>query len=111
MIDALLAGKLYGKPAQRTAKNGSPFAVCKVRVTTTAGECIFVSVIAFKAAAVTALMALTDGDSVALAGELTPKVWTDKAGIAKPALDLVAHAVLSEYHVQRKRKALAEMVA
>lgn len=106
MIDALVAGKLYGAPVQRTAKNESQFAICKVRVTTTAGECIFVSVIAFKALAVAALMALQDGDSVALAGELTPKVWTDKNGEAKPALDLVAHAVLTEYHVQRKRKAV-----
>ena len=51
---------------------------------------------------------LHDGDSVAIAGELTPKVWTDKHGEAKPALDLVAHKVMSPYDVQRKRKAVAE---
>jgi single-stranded DNA-binding protein len=108
MIDALLAGKLYGQPAQRTAKNGSAFAVCKVRVATAGADCIFVSVIAFKATAIAALMALQDGDSCALSGELTPKVWTDKEGVAKPALDLVAHTVLTAFHVARKRKAVTE---
>jgi hypothetical protein len=41
------------------------------------------------------LLALRDGDSVSAAGSLNPKVWTDKQGNTKPALDLVAHRVLS----------------
>jgi hypothetical protein len=41
-----------------------------------------------------------------LSGALTPKVWTDREGNARPALDLVAHAVLSPYHVTRKRNAV-----
>jgi hypothetical protein len=41
------------------------------------------------------LLALRDGDSVAAAGHLNPKVWTDKQGNTKPALDLVAHRVVS----------------
>jgi single-stranded DNA-binding protein len=55
---------------------------------------------------VAALLALGDGDSVALAGSLTPKVWTDREGNSRPALDLVAHQVLTAYHVTRKRKAV-----
>jgi single-stranded DNA-binding protein len=106
MIDALIAGKLYGAPAERTAKNGNRFAIAKVRVATVTGEGIFVNVIAFAASAVESLLALTDGDSVAMSGELTPKVWTDKNGEARPALDLVAHAVLTAYHVTRKRQAI-----
>ena len=43
-----------------------------------------------------------------LAGELTPKVWTDKDGVARPVLDVLAHAVLSAYSVARKRKAVRE---
>lgn len=112
MIDALIAGRLYGKATEREAKNGSRYAVCKVRVATTGGDGpIFVSVIAFSHSAIDTLLVLTDGDSVALVGELTPKVWTDKEGVAKPALDIVAHAVLTEYHVQRKRKALTNAAA
>jgi hypothetical protein len=104
MIDALVAGRLYGKATEREAKNGSPFAVCKIRVATAGGDgCMFVSVITFSPSAISALLALTDGDSVALAGELTPKCWIDKNGEARPALDLVAHAAVTAYHVARKR--------
>jgi len=53
-----------------------------------------------------ALLALDDGDSISLAGTLTPKVWEDKNGATRPALDMVAHAVLTAYHVTRKRKAV-----
>ena len=66
----------------------------------------FVSVIAFDDAPCKALLALSDGDSVALSGSLTPKVWTDREGNTRPALDLVAHQVLTSYHVTRKRAAV-----
>ncbi len=106
MIDGLIAGKLYGAAQQRTGKSGKPFAVAKVRCAAGDGDGIFVSVIAFDAGACNALMALSDGDAVSMAGTLTPKVWTDKAGTAHPALDIVAHQVLTAYHVQHKRKAV-----
>ena len=38
-----------------------------------------------------------------MSGSLTPKAWTDKEGSARPALDMVAHQVLTAYHVTRKR--------
>jgi single-stranded DNA-binding protein len=106
MIDALIGGKLYGKPASKMAKSGRPFAVAKVRTAAGDGEGLFVSVIAFSDSACAALLALEDGDSVALAGSLTPKVWTDNAGNAKPAADLVAAKVLTPYHVTRKRRVM-----
>ena len=65
-----------------------------------------VSVIAFDTDTVTGLLALGKDEAVTLAGELTPKVWTDKTGTAKPAADLKAHALLTTYHVQRKRQAM-----
>ena len=103
MIDALISGKLYGQPTERTSKTGKPFALAKVRAAGGDGESLFVNVIAFDAAPCTALLALGDGDSVALSGSLTPKVWTDKEGNARPGLDLVAHQVLTAYAVSRKR--------
>ena len=36
MIDAIIAGKLTGKPTQRTGPSGKPFVTCKVRVVTEA---------------------------------------------------------------------------
>ena len=106
MIDALISGKLYGQPTERTSKSGKPFALAKVRAAGGDGESLFVNVIAFDAAPCTALLALGDGDSVAISGSLTPKTWTDKEGNTRPALDLVAHQVLTTYHVTRKRTAM-----
>ncbi len=111
MIDALIAGKLYGQPAERTSKTGKPFAVAKVRAAAGDGESLFVNVIAFDAGPCAALLALADGDSVALAGSITPKVWTDKQGNSRPSLDMVAAQVLTPYHVQRKRRAMQPQAA
>lgn len=106
MIDGLIAGKLYATPESRTDKSGKPFAVCKVRATSSDGESLLVNAIAFDDAPCHALLALTEGDSVALAGSLTPRVWTDKQGNTRPALDMVAHQVLSAYHAKHKRAAM-----
>jgi hypothetical protein len=100
MIDALLSGRVYGAPQQRTTKAGKPFATAKLRVTGAEGTTQFVNAIAFAPPAVTALLALADGDSVALSGELNVKTCTDKAGVARPGLDLVA-----AYHASRMRQA------
>lgn len=106
MIDAMIGGKLHGKPVQRTGSSGKPFVTCKVRTPLADGESIFVNVITFDRATGAALLALDDGDSVALSGSLTPKAWSDKNGEAKPVLDLVAHCALTAYHLTRKRRAV-----
>lgn len=105
MIDGLIAGKLYGTAQTRTGQNGKTFVTAKVRATASDGESLFVNVITFSDSTSAALLALEDGDAVSLAGTLTPKVWTDKHGDARPALDMVAHAALTAYHVRRKRRA------
>jgi single-stranded DNA-binding protein len=106
MIDGLIAGKLYGGAQSRTAQSGKTFATAKVRTAVADGESLFVNVIAFDDGAKAALLALDNGDSVALAGTRTPKVWSDRNGAPKIALDMIAHGVLSAYHVKRKRKAV-----
>ncbi len=95
MIDALIAGRMYGQAEERSGHAGSAYVTCKVRAATDDGDSIFCNVIAFNDAAREALLALGDGDSVSLSGALTPKVWTDKQGKVRPALDLIAHAVLT----------------
>lgn len=106
MIDGLIAGKLQGKAAERTSKNGKPYALAKVRAAGGDGEALFVNVIAFDTGPCTALLALGDGDAVALAGTLTPKAWLDREGQPRAAVDMVAAQVLSAYHVRRKREAV-----
>ena len=107
MIDALISGKLQGQPAQRSGKNGKLFTVAKVRAASGEGEPMFVNVIAFSTTVGAALMELGDGDSLALSGSITLKVWTDRDGNARPSIDMVAAQVLTAYHLTRKRKAVA----
>jgi single-stranded DNA-binding protein len=106
MIDGLLGGKLFGTANSRTGQSGKTFVTAKVRAAGGDGESLFVNVIAFSESAGAALLALSDGDSVALSGTLTPKVWTDRNGETHPGLDMVAAAVLTAYHVKRKRQAV-----
>ncbi len=106
MIDALIGGKVHGEPAKRTGPSGKPFVVAKVRTPTGQGETIFINVIAFDEAVGDALVALSDGDSVALSGAMTPKVWTPANGEPRVVVDLIAHAVTTTYHVTRKREAM-----
>lgn len=105
MIDALITGKLYGPAQKRTGQSGSEYVTCKLKVAMADGEHIFCNVIAFDDHVQYVLSEMGDGDSVALSGALTPKVWEDKQGNARPAVDLIAHAVLTPYHVKRKRLA------
>jgi single-stranded DNA-binding protein len=107
MIEGLVSGKVYGRPEQRVGNNsGKRFVTAKVRAATAGGETLFVNVLAFDATAQAALLALSDGDAVSLAGTLKPKVWTDREGQSRPALDLVASRVLTAYQVKRKREAV-----
>lgn len=105
MIDALIAGKLYGSAKQGTGKNGNTYITAKVKAVAGNGETLLCGVIAFDDKAQAALLALDDGDSVALSGSLTPKVFQAKDGEYRPGLDMVAYAVLTAYHVKRKRAA------
>lgn len=109
MIDALISGHLHGAPKARISQAGKRFATANVRTATRDGNGIFVSVIAFSQSACDALLALDDGDSVALAGELTPKIYTPRdGGEPRPSLDLLAHRVLSAYHVSKTRRAVQD---
>ena len=104
MLDALVGGRLYGAPQRRPGKAETTFVTAKLRATAGDNEStVLVNVIAFDEAAATALLALNDGDAVALSGSITPKVWTDKQGIARPAIDMVAHQVMSAYQVGRSQ--------
>jgi hypothetical protein len=95
MIDGLVAGRLMGDVSRRVDKSGRTFVVARVLARNRADEEFIVNVIAFDAAPCADLLALADGDAIALAGALTPKVWTDKQGIARPSLDLIAQRVLA----------------
>ena len=95
MIEGLVAGNIWGEPEKRVGKNNSIFVVAKVRAQGSQPELVIVNVIAFDNAASKALMALRDGDAVSLSGSLLPKVWIDKQGVSRAALDMIATRVLA----------------
>ena len=95
MIEGLIAGHIWGDPEKRVGKNNSIFVVAKVRAQGTQPELVIVNVIAFDHAASKALLDLRDGDAVSLSGSLLPKVWIDKQGVSRAALDMIAGRVLA----------------
>jgi len=109
MIDALVTGRLVGKSVARTASNGNAYVTFKLRVPTANGEAQFVSVIAFAERIVEALRALDDGDCVSLSGELSIGEWTDASGKIRPQIKLTAHAAITPFHVQRRRRVMQQL--
>jgi single-stranded DNA-binding protein len=95
MIEGLVAGHIWGDPEKRVGKNNSIFVVAKVRAQGTQPELVIVNVIAFDNAVSKALLDLRDGDAVSLSGSLLPKVWIDKQGVSRAALDMIAGRVLA----------------
>ncbi len=95
MIDALIAGRVFGDPEQRAGKAESVFVVAKVRAQAGDGETYLVNVIAFDTQVCQQLLALRDGDTLSLAGSLTPKIWNDKQGNSRPVVDLIAHKIIT----------------
>lgn len=95
MIDGLVAGRLMGDASRRLDKAGRSYLVARVLARNKADEEFIVNVIAFDDAPCAALLALADGDAISLAGALTPKVWTDKQGMHRPSLDMIAMRVMS----------------
>ncbi|GLS16243.1 single-stranded DNA-binding protein [Hydrogenophaga electricum] len=95
MIEGLVAGRLMGEASRRVDKAGRGYVVARVLARNRVDDEYIVNVIAFDDAPAAALLALADGDALSLAGGLTPKVWVDKQGVARPSLDMVATRVLS----------------
>lgn len=110
MIDGLIAGRMAGNAETREGKNASKYVIAKVKATAGDGEHITVNVIAFAAEACAALLNLDDGDAVSLSGSLIPKVWTDKQGNARPALDMVVSNVMTAYELSKKQNSAKEVI-
>lgn len=110
-IEALILGKLHQRAEQRTSKTGRPFVTAKARTAAGEGDSLFVNVIAFGETACAALLALDAGDSLALAGTLKPGAWTDREGIARPSVGMVAAQVLTVYGLKKKREASGQVAA
>jgi single-stranded DNA-binding protein len=103
MIDALVGGTLAKDPETRTARNGNPYALATLRVPTGPDTVIFARVMAFDAHVRDELLALAKGDPVHVAGPLEVSTWKTADGEVRPSASMIAHALISPYHVRRKR--------
>ncbi len=106
MIDGLIAGRLHTQPKTLVGKAKKAFVVAKIRAVAGDGTTLFVNAICFEPQACEQLLALQLGDAVAVSGAISPKAWTDKEGAAKATMDVNVSVVLSEFHLNRKRKAM-----
>lgn len=106
MIDALITGKLHAPASKLTSKAGNPFVKVRLIVHSADGGSLFVGLVAFDDTVQGELMAMSQGDSVAVAATLTPRAYIDRNGEAAPAMEGIAHHVTSPYHIRKKRKAM-----
>jgi single-stranded DNA-binding protein len=105
MIDALIAGRLRGAVTVRQSSNGNTFATWRIAAPGKDGESLLCSCITFSQKAIAAMQALDDGDSVAVSGEASISVWADAQKGQCHGLNVQVYAVMSAYHMGRKRKA------
>jgi single-stranded DNA-binding protein len=111
MISGLVSGVLIGKPQKRQSTKGKPFVTAKLRATGASGESTYIDIIAFSQSAAGALLAMGGGDSLAVSGPITTKVWNNKNGETKVALDIVAAGVMTPYQLTKKREGLTKASA
>ena len=93
MIRALIVGELRADPQQRTGKNGKPFVLARISVPMGDQGRVSCSVIAFEAEAVTRLLQLRAGASVAAAGTLKVGTYEGTDGATRASLDLMADEI------------------
>lgn len=107
MFDVLLSGRLRGAPQLRTATNGAPFSTFRLAAASKTGESMLCSCVTFSQTVMEAVQNLGDGDSFSVSGEAAISNWQGHDGSTRLGLDVTAHAVLTAYHVGRKRKPAA----
>lgn len=104
MIRALIVGELRADPQQRTAKNGNAFALARLSVPMGDQGRVSCSLIAFEAEAVTRLLQLRAGASVAAAGTLKVGTFDGTDGATRASLDMLADEIASTTPRPKKPK-------
>jgi single-stranded DNA-binding protein len=93
MLTILANGTLIDCPVERRNDEDVRYATCNMHVPDDNGHPVLVSVVAFKLPVVTALLALRQGSSCAIAGRATVKSW-EREGGAQHGLFVVADRVV-----------------
>ncbi len=96
---------MTANPERRTGASGKAFVTFRL-VAGTDDDSVPCSGIAFGAAA-EQMAALSKGDAVAVARRAKLNTWGDRSGAHKTGLNVTVDALLTMYHVRRKRQAVA----
>lgn len=104
MIRALIVGELRTDPQQRTTKNGNAFALARLSVSMGDQGRVSCSLIVFEAEAVTRLLQLRAGASVAAAGTLKVGTFDGTDGTVRASLDMVADEITATTPRPKKPK-------
>jgi single-stranded DNA-binding protein len=104
MLSVLASGTLVSKPRQRIGNSGKPFATAQARIPSDGEASVLLSIIAFRDTAMQALLALDQGDAVALVGRGKLTCWQTNGG-ERHGLSVVAEQVLSVYQLEKRRSA------
>lgn len=103
-IDILITGRLRGNASSRTSATGGAYVTFRLAANDKNRESLLCSCIAFAPAAMAHVLALAEGDAVAVSGEAAISSWLDKAGNPRQGLDVTVYEVMSPYHAGRKRQ-------
>lgn len=104
MIRALILGELRADPQQRMGKNGKPYALARLSVPMGDQGRVSCSLIVFEAEAVTRLLQLRAGASVAAAGTLKVGTFDGTDGTVRASLDMVADEIAATTPRPKKPK-------
>lgn len=104
MIRALVVGELRADPQQRMGKNGKPYALARLSVPMGDQGRVSCSLIVFEAEAVTRLLQLRAGASVAAAGTLKVGTYDGTDGTVRASLDMVADEIAATTPRPKKPK-------
>jgi len=104
VLNVLATGTLVGDPKQRTGATGKPYVTAQARVPCDGEDSLLLSIIAFRDSARDALLALAQGDAVAVTGRAKLTAWR-KNGEERHGLSVVAEQVLTAYQVEKRRSA------
>lgn len=108
-LTVLCTGRMLADPELRTTNSGRPYTRARVVAGTDGGDTQLVTVIAFGHIG-DQVAELGKGDTVAVTGRARLEAWTHRDGEPQIGLTLKADALLTQYHVRRRRKAMVPAV-
>lgn len=106
MIDIMVAGRLCGTPTVRMAVNDKPlFSTFKVEAVDSSGQRLLFGCITHSKTVIEAVQGLSDGDSIAVTGDVDLANWRGCDGARRRWLNMNVCRVLPGHSASSEHKA------